>query len=37
LVAAFSPCQGSPPLKKYIKTWPRASKSSRLDCSAYKY
>jgi len=33
LVAAFKPCQGSPPLRKYIKTCPKASRSSRLDCS----
>lgn len=34
-VAALRPCQGSEPRKKYIKTWPNASKSSRLDCSMY--
>lgn len=32
-VAAFNPCQGSEPRKKYMKTWPNASKSSRRDCS----
>ena len=33
LVAAFNPCQGRPPLRKYMKTCPIASKSSRRDCS----
>lgn len=32
-VAALRPCQGSEPLKKYMKTWPRDSRSSRRDCS----
>lgn len=32
-VGAFSPCHGSDPRKKYIKTWPKASRSSRRDCS----
>ena len=34
LVATFNPCQGKPPLRKYIKTCPSDSKSSRRDCSA---
>ena len=33
LVAALSPCHGRPPLRKYINTCPRASRSSLLDCS----
>ena len=33
LVAALRPCHGSPPRRKYMKTWPRASRSSRRDCS----
>ena len=32
-VAAFNPCQGNPPRRKYMKTCPNASRSSRLDCS----
>lgn len=32
-VAALRPCQGSPPRRKYMNTCPRASKSSRRDCS----
>src|SRR5271154_3596120 len=32
-VAAFNPCHGSPPLRKYINTWPSASRSSLRDCS----
>ena len=32
-VAALRPCQGKLPRRKYIKTWPRDSRSSRLDCS----
>jgi hypothetical protein len=32
-VAALSPCQGSLPLRKYMKICPSASRSSRLDCS----
>lgn len=32
-VSAFKPCHGSDPLRKYINIWPKASKSSRLDCS----
>jgi hypothetical protein len=32
-VAALSPCQGSPPRRKYMKTCPRPSRSSRRDCS----
>lgn len=32
-VSAFKPCHGSEPLKKYINICPKASKSSRLDCS----
>ncbi len=32
-VAALSPCHGKLPLKKYMKTWPKASRSSRRDCS----
>lgn len=36
LVAAFSPCHGSDPRLKYIKTYPRDSKSSLLDCSIPK-
>lgn len=33
LVAAFRPCHGRPPLRKYMKTCPNASRSSRRDCS----
>lgn len=33
LVAAFSPCQGSEPRLKYMRTYPNDSRSSRLDCS----
>jgi hypothetical protein len=32
-VAALRPCQGKLPRRKYMKTWPRDSRSSRLDCS----
>lgn len=32
-VAALSPCQGSEPRLKYMRTYPRDSRSSRLDCS----
>ncbi|SRR6266403_1080706 len=32
-VAALRPCQGKLPRRKYKKTWPRDSRSSRLDCS----
>lgn len=35
-VAAFKPCHGKLPLRKYIKTWPNDSKSSRRDCSERK-
>jgi len=34
-VAAFNPCQGKLPLRKYMKTCPSDSRSSRRDCSAY--
>lgn len=33
LVAAFSPCHGSEPRLKYMRTYPNDSRSSRLDCS----
>ena len=33
-VAALRPCHGRLPRKKYMKTWPRASRSSRRDCSS---
>lgn len=33
LVAALRPCQGREPRLKYMRTYPRDSKSSRLDCS----
>ena len=36
LVAALSPCHGKPPRRKYMKTWPSASRSSRRDCSRPK-
>ena len=32
-VAAFNPCQGRDPLKKYKRTYASDSKSSRRDCS----
>ncbi len=32
-VAAFRPCHGKEPRKKYINTYPIDSKSSRRDCS----
>ena len=32
-VAAFSPCHGSDPRRKYINTYPSDSRSSRRDCS----
>src|SRR2546429_7360485 len=32
-VAAFKPCHGNPPRRKYMKTCPKASRSSRRDCS----
>ena len=35
-VAAFKPCHGKLPFRKYIKTCPKDSKSSRRDCSVRK-
>lgn len=32
-VAALRPCQGRDPRLKYMRTYPRDSRSSRLDCS----
>jgi len=32
-VAALRPCQGRLPRRKYMKTWPSDSRSSRRDCS----
>lgn len=32
-VAALRPCHGRLPRRKYMKTWPRDSRSSRRDCS----
>lgn len=32
-VSAFKPCHGNEPRKKYINICPKASRSSRLDCS----
>lgn len=36
-VAALRPCHGNEPLLKYIKTYPKDSKSSLLDCSMPKW
>jgi hypothetical protein len=36
-VAALRPCQGKLPRRKYIKTCPSDSRSSRLDCSVNKW
>jgi hypothetical protein len=33
-VAAFNPCHGRPPRRKYMNTWPSPSRSSRRDCSS---
>ena len=32
-VAAFRPCHGNEPRRKYIRTYPSDSRSSRRDCS----